>query len=63
VPLVPLAAGSVEDWRAKIELAKDAASVAYLEGTRASEDAGQRGFAAAKTGGTWGERHLHSSRC
>jgi hypothetical protein len=35
------------DWRAKTEPAKDAASVAYLEGTRASEDAGRRRFAAA----------------
>ena len=52
-----LAVGSVVDWRAKTELAKDAASVAYLEGTRASEDAGRRRFAAVKTDGTCGGEH------
>jgi hypothetical protein len=46
---VLLAESSVEDGRAKTELAKDAATVAYLEGTRGSEDTGQRRFAAAKT--------------
>jgi hypothetical protein len=51
------AAGSVMDWRAKTELAKDAVSVAYLKSTRANEDAGQRRFAAAKTDRTCGRRH------
>jgi hypothetical protein len=60
--LVFLAISSVEDWRAKTELAKDAATVAYLEGTRGSEDIGQRRFAAAKTDRIYGWGHL-ASRC
>ena len=48
------AVSAVGDWRAKTEAVKDAVSVAYLEGTQASEDASRRRFAAAKTDGICG---------
>ncbi len=54
---MPPGVDAVMDWRAKTELAKDAVRVAYSESTRASEDAGERRFAAAKTGHTRGGRH------
>jgi hypothetical protein len=49
---------SVADWRAKTELAEDTGSVAHPESARATEDDGQRWFAAAKRGGTCGGEHL-----
>src|SRR5438874_8342517 len=52
---------TVASWRAKTEPAKDTASVACLKSTRASEDAGWRRFAAARSDRAWGGEHSQSA--
>src|SRR6266540_1215093 len=56
--LVLTAAGTVAAWRARIETGKDAASVAYSQSTRASEDAARGRSAAAKRDCACGGEHL-----
>jgi hypothetical protein len=55
--VVLVVVSTVAIWRVRAEHGKDAASVAYLKSTRASENEGWRRFAAAKRDRTYGTEH------